>query len=209
MKALNYHPTLFRVALYNDYASSVSASTLQDLLSALLAEFRTWFMNNYSVNLSGTEAIADVSGYDYTQQMIIIRQEIRQQMRLAAEIAEKEPAFRSPEAYGGLEQYENLQNTDATRIEAMISLYALSRDPDQLKRQAFVTGDFVSMLNAYNQENLNDHTVSMSAVRYQAPKILSGAFAKRVLKTAALVCMAGMMLCLCYIIAVQWKSRKN
>lgn len=368
VKALDYHPTLYTVSLYNDFDTSIPEQQLKNLLSEILSGFRTWFNRVYSVSMTASEPLSDISAFDYTHQLTLIRESASQQQRFAQEMAQKEPAFRTEEACGQLEKnsgfddavalYTSLLDNDVSRAEAMVSLYALSKDREQLKAvienrirslnnelkeqteelsqleklvsdyvkddilyvstsgalqkvgstasqtyDALVTrrtelteeisqtkteilryeqqladfsaktiskqenveaaaettvaaetaatetaaaetkdteetkplteeeykayleliekriasiqeklsaasADFTAMLEAYNRKNLDEKAVSVSTVSYNTPKYFSGAFFKRVLKTAGPICALGLMVCLVYIIVVQKKSER-
>ena len=68
--------------------------------------------------------------------------------------------------------------------------------------------DFESLMNTYNEEELNDLTVSIIRYDYYAPKILSGAFIKKVLKTAGPFCAVGFMVCMVLLIISRKKEEK-
>ena len=93
-----------------------------------------------------------------------------------------------------LEIDEALLNDEISRIEA--------------KRQA-VMKDFTALINLYNDQQINDQTVTISAIGYNAPKLLSGAFVRRVLLTAGPVCSVGFMVCLVMIIISRKKEEKE
>ena len=368
VKALDYHPTLYTVSLYNDFDTSIPEQQLKNLLSEILSGFRSWFNQVYSVSMTDSGTLSDFSAFDYTHQLTMIRESASQQQRFAQEMAQKEPAFRTEEACGQLEKnsgfddavalYTSLLDNDVSRAEAMVSLYALSKDREQLKAvienqirslnnelkeqteelsqleklvsdyvkddilyvstsgalqkvgstasqtyDALVTrrtelteeisqtkteilryeqqladfsakatqkqetveaakttetaetatietaveeakeaketkplteeeykayleliekriasiqeklsaasADFNAMLEAYNRKNLDEKAVSFTEVKYDTPKYFSGAFFKRVLKTAGPICALGLMACLVYVIIVQAKSGKE
>ena len=48
-----------------------------------------------------------------------------------------------------------------------------------------VTEDFSKFLKAYSEREMNDSTVAIGAVKYKAPKILSGTFIMHAIKTTA------------------------
>ena len=143
VKALDYHPTLYTVSLYNDFDTSIPEQQLKNLLSEILSGFRSWFNQVYSVSMTASEPLSDISAFDYTHQLTLIRESASQQQRFAQEMAQKEPAFRTEEACGQLEKgsgfddavalYTSLLDNDVSRAEAMVSLYALSKDREQLK----------------------------------------------------------------------------
>ena len=86
---------------------------------------------------------------------------------------------------------------------------ALEKSIDELvaKREAVMT-DFAALIRLYNEQHINDLTVSTGTVKYNAPKILSGAFAKRALKTAGPICALGFIACLLVMIISRRKEEK-
>ena len=80
-------------------------------------------------------------------------------------------------------ELEALRKTVETKIETLVA-----------KKDAIVS-DFTAMLDAYSAQEINEKTVSVTAVKYKAPSLLSGAFIKTVLKTAGPLCAVGFMVC--------------
>lgn len=76
-------------------------------------------------------------------------------------------------------------------------------------KKARVTSDFNAMLNAYAQQEINESTVMVSGLKYKAPSLLSGAFIVKAIKTAGPICVAGMIICLAWMILNRWKARRN
>lgn len=75
-------------------------------------------------------------------------------------------------------------------------------------KQDAITRDFIAMLDAYSGQEINEKTVSVSGLKYQAPSLVSGAFAIRALKTAGPICVVGFMACLVLMIISRWKEEK-
>ena len=75
-----------------------------------------------------------------------------------------------------------------------------------LDKRTQIMTEFETLIKAFNEKQINDMTVTVTAVRYSAPKLLSGAFAKQVLRTAGPICVVGFMVCLVYIIIVRRKE---
>ena len=61
------------------------------------------------------------------------------------------------------------------------------------------------MLKAYNQQELNEATVSIFGYKYNTPKVFSGGFVVQVIKCAGPLCALGFMACMVGLI----KSRKK
>lgn len=72
-----------------------------------------------------------------------------------------------------------------------------------------VTEDFAAFLQAYSGREINDRTVAVTDVKYDAPKLLSGAFLKQAIKTAGPLCALGLMICLIGLVLSRWRHRND
>ena len=95
-----------------------------------------------------------------------------------------------------LREREQLQTSVETKIQTLTT-----------KRDAIVS-DFAAMLDAYSAQEINERTVSTTAVKYKAPSLISGAFIMKVLKTAGPICAVGFMVCLVLLIRSRRKEEK-
>jgi len=59
-----------------------------------------------------------------------------------------------------------------------------------------IVADFKTFLTAYNEDNINPGTVSVSAIEYEAPSLFSFSFIKQAIKTSIPVCFLGFIFCL-------------
>lgn len=107
------------------------------------------------------------------------------------------------------------ENEDAAAVEQLnVRERAKLQTSVETKIQALVTkkdaieSDFAAMLDAYSAQEINERTVSSTAVKYKAPSLLSGEFIKKVLKTAGPICAVGFMVCLVMIIRSRRKEEK-
>ena len=71
-----------------------------------------------------------------------------------------------------------------------------------------VMDDFGVMLKAFNEQEINDQTVTVTQYKYVAPQVLSGAFVVTAIKTAGPICAIGFMLCLIMIIHTRKREMK-
>ena len=71
---------------------------------------------------------------------------------------------------------------------------------DLLDKRAAIMADFSALIQAYNDQQINDLTVTVSPVKVYTSKLLSGAFLKQALKTAGPFCAVGLMVCLVLVI---------
>lgn len=75
-------------------------------------------------------------------------------------------------------------------------------------RREEVMASFNELIDLYNEQEINDLTVTVSSVKYQAPSLLSGAFIVRTLKVAGPICAVGFMVCLVLLIISRRKEEK-
>ena len=130
---------------------------------------------------------------------------------------EEKPAASAGDA-GNEEDAENAVMMSQEEIDAMAAaaeeaaqkqVAALEADIGGLvaKREA-VMSDFAALIRLYNEQQINDMTVSVTGVRYDAPKLLSGAFVKKTLKIAGPICAVGFMVCLVMLIVSRRREEK-
>ena len=133
-----YHPTLFKVSLSDQFDKSISQANLEGLLKNLLEAFRRYFTAHYSYSFSVTENPEEyLAGYDYVQQIGIIEDWINQEKLYAQEMYEKEPLFLvNGKGFNDIYvQLENLANSDISRLSSTITMNALTRDTERLITQ--------------------------------------------------------------------------
>ena len=104
---------------------------------------------------------------------------------------------------------------DATAVEELTAAgKALMRSNTEVKIRALtgkkgtISNDFAAMLNAYAAQEINEKTVSVTELKYKTPKLLSGAFVGRVIKTAGPFCAVGFMVCMVLLIISRKKEEK-
>jgi len=132
----DYRATEYSVRLYNDFDRNIPKDQLNDLLSRIIYAFRARFIQQYSPSLNQTEVLADLTGYDYTQQLTEISEMAAQQSRYAEEMDELDPSFRfNGKSFGDLTVRYTALNSEMDRLNATIILNALSKDQARLKGQ--------------------------------------------------------------------------
>ena len=72
-----------------------------------------------------------------------------------------------------------------------------------------IGAEFCSLLKAYNEQQINDMTLHASAVRYNAPSLLSGAFIVKTVKIAGVLCAIGLAICLILLIISRVREEKR
>ena len=132
----DYQATIYSVKLYSDFDTSISSEKLTELLNNLLTAYRNDFAKTGGPSLSRTDPIANLEEYDYTQQLTAISEASKQQSSYAKEMAEEAPNFRKDGMSFDdiVTRYENL-DSDIDRLNASITLNALSKDRERLQKQ--------------------------------------------------------------------------
>ncbi len=95
------------------------------------------------------------------------------------------------------QERETLRNSVEDKIAALVS-----------KKDAIV-GDFGEMLEAYSAQEINEKTVSTTAIKYKTPSLISGGFVAKAMKTAGPICAVGFMVCMVLLIRSRKKEEKT
>ena len=133
----SYYPTLFSVKLYNDFDKSISKADLEKLVKSITAAYETYFRKVYSVSAQSDEIGYDLSDFDYPQRLVILSTVMEQSRTYAVELYEKAPQFLGS-GYGFNDisvRLSNLIDNDIARLQANISISAITRHTDRLFNQ--------------------------------------------------------------------------
>jgi len=87
-----------------------------------------------------------------------------------------------------------------TSVEKKIEALAAKKDA--------IVDDFAAMLDAYSAQEINEKTVAVTAAKYKAPSLFSGAFIVKAIKTAGPICVIGFMVCMVLLIISRRKEEK-
>ena len=93
---------------------------------------------------------------------------------------------------------------DATQLQADVE----KKIEALIAKKNAITADFAAMLDAYEAQEINEKTVSITAAKYHTPSLISGAFIVRVLRTAGPICAVGFMVCMVLLIISRRKEEK-
>ena len=134
-----FHPTLFSVTLYDRFDTKLSKAQQTKILESLLEVYKEHFAMVYGQGTMGKELAGffTFDEYDYPQQLSIMQLLLNTISDYAAEMYEREPAFR----YNGdsfndiVTRIASIRESDLNRLNATMSLNALTKDPDRLLTQ--------------------------------------------------------------------------
>ena len=76
------------------------------------------------------------------------------------------------------------------------------------QKAAEILTDLNTLLKAYNEQEMTEDTIRLLSVKYNAPKLLSGAFVMKAIKTAGPLCAVGFIICLILLIRDRRKESK-
>ncbi len=132
----DYYATQYDVRLYNSFDGKISSGKLTELLMNILTAYRGYFTKTYAASLDPTNTIAIQTEYDFAQQLETISASVKQEQRFALEMQELAPDFQQDrKGFGDIAvRYKNLTN-DMNRLEAAITLNAVSKDRIRLQRR--------------------------------------------------------------------------
>lgn len=149
----DYHPTTFNVALSADFDKNISQANLEALMQGILTAYRAQFGRMYANGLERGNSMFDLDQYDYPQQLSIIQAELESMANYAAAMYERAPSFRHNG--GGFNdvnvRYNNLIGSDIARLNADLTMNALTRDTSRLLTQyQFEIRDLTNQLEKQN-----------------------------------------------------------
>ena len=89
------------------------------------------------------------------------------------------------------------QSTDAVDAVSTNQIASFQLQINTIRQSLNQTiSEFKALLDAYNDQEINPGTVTISRILYKAPSFLSIAFLKQAIKTSAPFCAAGIILCI-------------
>ena len=135
-----FHPTLFSVTLYDRFDTKLSKAQQTKILESLLEVYKEHFAMVYGQGTMGKELATGFftfAEYDYPQQLSIMQLLLNTISDYAAEMYERNPAFRyNGESFNDIvTRIASIRESDLNRLNATMSLNALTKDPDRLLTQ--------------------------------------------------------------------------
>ncbi len=133
----DYHPTLYKVTLYNDFDKGIARADLEKLLAGIMQRFRENFEKVYSVFLAQDTILDHLSSYDYAQQMEVLESAVTRYEQFADSMAREHPDFLvNGESFADLAaKYNVLRRSELDRLNGQITMNAISKDQDRLVSQ--------------------------------------------------------------------------
>ena len=115
--------------------------------------------------------------------------------------AEAVAAMTDEELAAAAAEAERVTNARRTKLEESIGAL--------ISESETILADFQTMLQAYNEQKINDLTVSVSDYRYHTPRLISGAFIKKAIQTAGPLVALGFIVCMACIAISHSKEGKQ
>ena len=132
-----YHPTVFNVMLYDDFDTSISKSSLTNLLGEILNSYRDYYSRIYSMGTIDGVDIETLGTYDYFQEMEILDNKLQQSTDYANEMGEVEPnSLVGGKGFSDIAmKFSQLQSSDLPRLNATMTMNSLSKDLERMQEQ--------------------------------------------------------------------------
>ena len=153
-----FHPTTFEVKLYDTALKGIKKDEQQKLLDEILSVFKSNFALVHAEGVPSLGSEFTLSDYDYPQQMTIIEEQLSAMAKYASEMYEKDPSFRyNNRGFNDISvEVSKLLESDVERLNANITLNALTKDPERLLVQyEFEIRDMTSRLANQKKQQAN------------------------------------------------------
>lgn len=116
----------------------------------------------------------------------------------------KVPAVQAGEASEGVQtdvvemtDEEMAQAAEEAERQAQAQKSVLEKNMSALvEKGQGILDDFKAMLEAFNQTQINELNLAATSVRYDTPRVLSGAFVKKAIMVAGPICTLGFLACM-------------
>ena len=133
----DFHPTTFDIMLYDSFDPNISQGNLEKLVKGITTAYRAYFDEVYANGLEPDNLLFTLDDYDYPQQLLILQGHYEDMAGYASEMYEREPAFRmNSVGFNDISvRLNNLINSDITRLNADLTMNALTRDTARLLTQ--------------------------------------------------------------------------
>ena len=140
VRVSEYYPTHYNIYIYNRFSRQLSGTQLNDLLAAVLAEYKIAFTNLYNAGIdwSVVDDLCVEKDYDYIQQLSLLSTRLDVIRRYARELNDAEPTFALSDGTSFntiLLQCDTLTANDFESLYANIFVNALSKNISRLREQ--------------------------------------------------------------------------
>ena len=179
---------------------NMSLKSLEDELALVEAQLKDYDKDGI-IYVSANGALNRV-GYNDSE---IYDKLVAQRKKLTDEIAELNATISmyqlrldDMDRINGISDSENDGETDVSAVQVMsdeerqrLEANVANQLEALITKQNALGEEFGKMLESYSNQEINEKTISVTEVKYKTPKLISGAFAKQVIKTAGPVCVLG------------------
>ena len=179
---------------------NMSLKSLEDELALVEAQLKDY--DKDSIIYASANGALNRVGYNDSE---IYDKLVAQRKKLTDEIAELNATISmyqlrldDMDRINGISDSENDGETDVSAVQVMsdeerqrLEANVANQLEALITKQNALGEEFGKMLESYSNQEINEKTISVTEVRYKTPKLISGAFAKQVIKTAGPVCVLG------------------
>ena len=135
-----YYPTVYRIAIYNDFQNGLSSKQLKALLDEIVLEYKQQYVAQYSsgIDWSTMNSIWNPSAYDYSQAITTLALRLDMVKTYAKELYDNEPTFvmENGTSFSTIVlTADTIATNDLQSLSANITINALSKDVDRLRSQ--------------------------------------------------------------------------
>lgn len=135
---MTYHPTQYALTLYIDRDMKLSKKEAQEVVSALVENYRTYFVEKYKdvQILEAAILTIDPSQYDYAEYITIVRgklQTLKQYLEAKEKVARGFESHTTGYGFADLiSGIEFIEDVEMSNIQALIDAFMITRDKEEL-----------------------------------------------------------------------------
>lgn len=135
----DYYPTIFTVTLFDEFDTSISESSLNKLVQAIVDEYKEYFLNKYiyAFDMEEFDALLEQNDYDYAQRVKILKRRLQILENYSGEMYELDTNFRQDgKSFNDIRiKCLEIENDSLNKAEASIMMDVLTISSEKLRNQ--------------------------------------------------------------------------
>ena len=135
----DYYPTIYSIALYDEFDTSISKNDLKKLVNAIAEQYKKYFTNEYiyAFDMEPYDNLMVLEDYDYSQQVKILKFRLELLKTYADEMYKEDAAFRyNGKSFNDVSlKCKEIENDTLGSAEATIMMDVLTTSVAKLRNQ--------------------------------------------------------------------------
>ena len=170
----DYYPTIFTVRLFDEFDTSISESSLNKLVQAIVDEYKDYFLNKYiyAFDMEEFDSLLEQNNYDYAQRVKILKRRLQILENYSGEMYELDTNFRQDgKSFNDIRiKCLEIENDSLNKAEASIMMDVLTISSEKLRNQYEYEKKLLENEKEYKTVNLEE--INKLIENYQMDGIL-------------------------------------